>query len=390
MKPINIAFDGNYFLHRCIGVINWKLYKTAGKLILQDEQSRNVLLTEMTKHFLSFFNKHEHVNFKRVIFVADSKSWRYDEYDKYKGDRAGKKKKANENIDWSQIHSVLTEFMELLNSHNVITTKVNKLEGDDVLFLWSKYITNTLKESVIVIASDIDLTQFNSVNTRNNTFVAHYNINGDGSFVLHPDMMNYVKNIPTPKFDMFNMNESSNARVNIQFLTNVINQPNVTYIYPHEILFKKIISGDRGDCIPNIYTGFGEGTSKKFVEFLTNKKGYDLKNIVNKFIENDVDYITEIVNLIEGFAYLTPYVKVVKIDVNEVVKTIQQNTRLVYISPNYFPKQSILDFLENVKLNKSKIANIKLLTKENILGDLVVNELVDKTMFNEKLLKTLR
>lgn len=375
LKSINVVMDGNYLFHRCIGVINWREYKKPNTLLLQDRESRNVLLNEIATHFLSFFNKHEDLIIKRVIFVSDSLSWRYKLYPQYKEVR---KNYRRDDIDWTQLSSIIEEFMGMLNSINVVTTKIDKLEGDDCIYLWVKYIGNLLQENTIVVASDLDLTQF--VSQKNNTFVIHYNINKEGSFILHTDTDKFIKKLKTPTLDIFNIKESSAKKFNLTFLQNLLIDKDTQSIDPISIIIKKVFAGDKSDNIKGIYTGFGDKSADKFIKYLTSK-GYDLNTILDKLVNTDKIYLTKLLKEVEPFAYITPYVKSPKnIDLDDMINVLLLNIKLVYIYHEFFPKQSVKQFFETV--NTNTLIDRRLFTKPKLLGDKLIKRTSDKSLFS--------
>jgi 5'-3' exonuclease len=92
----------------------------------------------------------------RLIFTADSKSWRREieiENGGYKSNRT-----KDENVDWTIFFELMDSFGRQLEKMGFIYSKVSGAEGDDLLYMWSKYFNNN-GEDCVVVSGDKDLHQ---------------------------------------------------------------------------------------------------------------------------------------------------------------------------------------------------------------------------------------
>ena len=121
---MNILFDGNYLYHR-----NFSIFSTYYKdedigAILQDKEKQQVLLRKCIIDLCHTVRKFENV--ERVVFVIDSRSWRYGLYDNYKYALTRVREPY-----YKDFLAVLQQLEELLKSRGIIVSRVDGAEGDD-------------------------------------------------------------------------------------------------------------------------------------------------------------------------------------------------------------------------------------------------------------------
>jgi hypothetical protein len=124
---INILCDGNYIFHKTFGIFsgygNVDPAKVLGKKSDQAMFIRKVS-TDLCAALKSLPSG------GRLIFTADSRSWRRDieiEDGGYKSNRV-----KDENVDWSIFFQLLEEFGIQLEKMGFIFSKVPGAEGDDL------------------------------------------------------------------------------------------------------------------------------------------------------------------------------------------------------------------------------------------------------------------
>ena len=228
---MNILFDGNYLFHKSFSVFS-QYYKGQDMAeVLQKPENRQVLIRKCIIDMCFCINKFKEV--KRVAFVIDSTSWRYNFYANYK---YAMLKEKDESYKWFLV--ALDEFEALLRKRGIIVSRVKGAEGDDLLYVWSIYFGFCLDEKLVIITGDSDIRQ---IMTRN---VSLFNNNS--------------KRLPlycVPENEVF-WNEYMETDVMVQA------------VRPFEVLLYKVVMGDTSDNIPKLKRGFGNVAFQNFIKFL--------------------------------------------------------------------------------------------------------------------------
>jgi 5'-3' exonuclease len=368
---VNVIIDGNYLFHRCIGVIDWALFKDPDFLVFQDKKTRDVLKKALYKQFISFFKNHEDkLTYRRIIFVSDARSWRYDIYPEYK---AGRAKSRDPNLDYSELSSIIEEFVAELPDC-IIKSNIPKLEGDDEIYLYGNYIYNVLNENVVILASDVDLTQLVKTNLSKEKYIAHYNINGDGKVTVTNDFEEYVKSIVVPPFNIFEVSDTTNNK----FVNSIVNNDTTVYINPIEIVIDKLIGVDTSDNIKNLWTGLGKKTIERFMTQL-NERNFDYHKLIKNLMTFEDKYYIEFIEMLNDFCKVTRYARTYKMDISEIVTHLKMDLRLVYISHEFYPRDSLKIFSRLIKGN----------ILDNINPKLDLNEKVDVNVSTHNMFKSI-
>jgi 5'-3' exonuclease len=200
----------------------------------------------------SIFAMLKNFNPNRVICCIDSKnSWRKKIYSEYKGDR--KDKRDQSKIDYAKFFTVLDEFMTSFKDTftNFYCLKVEGLEADDLISIFSKNFIPEYKKTII--SMDTDMIQL---------------LQNKGVRIWHPLNKKYV--------------ESLNPKLELEV---------------------KILTGDKTDNIPPVKAKVGEKTALKLI-----KSGLDILLINEEYKQNyqrnrqliDLDYTpTELINTVQ-------------------------------------------------------------------------------------------
>ena len=143
-----LIMDGNYFVYSRLFV----LPRNKKQRFLDSEKDRGVFMRKLAMDFASEMRKFKNIA-NRVVFVADSKSWRKDMIPEaqYKANR-----KQSETINWTAVFEIYDEFKELLKKRNVVVQQMSGAEGDDLVFAWSTFL-NMQGDNCIVWSGDRDL-----------------------------------------------------------------------------------------------------------------------------------------------------------------------------------------------------------------------------------------
>lgn len=229
---LDLVIDGNYILHRNVFSLA-KERLLYGNLYNSFEMSIN--------SYMGWYP------FENIYFISDAENnWRKKYYPEYKGTR-----KKSDEIDWTFSYQMYTEYKENL-PRRVKLLQRNWVEGDD----WFHYISkrnNEAGRSTMMVSNDGDLKQLlltgeNFINIMANENTQHN--------VFLPDnyqtwLATFYDSIPLPTiFD----NTSNENLAFISFLKRFVDSRHVVTYKPEQVLFEKIISGDKGDNIKTIWS----------------------------------------------------------------------------------------------------------------------------------------
>jgi 5'-3' exonuclease len=167
---------------------------------LEESLIRHMILNIIRSHLKNFRNEYGEV----VLCSDNRKYWRKEFFPFYKAGR--KKSRSNSDLDWHLIFDMLAKFkVELKENFPYKVIDVEGAEADDIIgTLVPRHIMN---ENILIISSDGDFLQLQMYNGRSKYSVKQYN--------------------PTQKKFLISEN-------------------------PLDELKQKIITGDKGDGIPNI------------------------------------------------------------------------------------------------------------------------------------------
>lgn len=229
---MNILFDGNYLFWKSWSVVQTYYRGQDLEQVFSKNENRQVLIRKCVIDMCFCINKFHDV--KRVAFVIDSSSWRYNFYKDYKYALTRVREPY-----YKYFLQAINEFEELLRSKGIIVSRVQGAEGDDLLYVWSVYFGYCLDEKLVIITGDSDIRQ---IITRN---VSLFNNNS--------------KNL---KLYCAKENE---VFWNEYLDTDVMVVP----VNPFEVLLRKVIMGDGSDNIPKMRNRFGEKAFEKFLEWIS-------------------------------------------------------------------------------------------------------------------------
>lgn len=233
---MNILFDGNYLVHKSFSVFSTYYRNENMEDVLANTEKRQVLIRKCVIDMCYCINKFHNV--KRVAFVIDSSSWRYNFYKDYKYALTRVREPY-----YKYFLQAINEFEDLLRRKGIIVSRVQGAEGDDLLYVWSVYFGYCLDEKLVIVTGDSDIRQ---IITKN---VSIFN-NNSKNLKLYCSAENEVF-----------WNEYIDTDVTVE----VVN--------PFEILLRKVIMGDSSDNIPKMRNGFGEKAFEKFLSWI-NKYEY--------------------------------------------------------------------------------------------------------------------
>lgn len=333
---MNLIFDTNWHIHKTFSV--WSMYYQDRKLspeeneqrliaAIRDKEQRQVFLRKVLIDACAAINRFTDV--KRVVFVIDSTSWRYQFYDDYK--YALTRVRGEYYKDFIELIGMIEIF---LRKKGFIVSRVMGAEGDDLLYIWSIYFSQVIEEDLVIITGDSDIRQ-----------------------IINPKVSLFCNNSKNLKFFCIPERE---VEWNEYFDTDVM----VEAVKPFEVLLYKVIMGDTSDNIPKLKKGFGNVAFKKFITSITPYSVPDTPTVI-ELAQWIADRFCE-------FTKSTNY--------EEILGKILFNLNMTWLNLSVYNeynfryengKSLLLNMLDNLKENKDSYSYNKPFTLEEIYGSII-------------------
>ena len=324
-----LIIDGNYLLNKDV-------------FILMSTQTLHQDLLNLLRIDVDKLSKL--YNFDEIYFVSDSKGgyWRRDFFPEYKLGR-----KYNETIDWEWVYKEYDTFVqELKQNEKIHQLKFDRTEGDDIIaYLINK--NNELGYSNMLINSDADLHQLLRFDLSKDYINVSYNYKFSDERVYLPTNYNVFLTEKKRKSStsLFDMNSDDEF---INYIRELTETKKVIEVSTEELLFVKLVHGDKGDNISSVYvkgnkTGGLTGIGKTGAETIYNlyKETYD------EYIDFDKDeYIDKIVEVI-SFNKKIVDVEIIK----EVKEKLIRNRRLIKLNEKYLPTDILDNLNKKIQIN---------------------------------------
>jgi len=278
MLKINLVLDGNYLLYKSVFILDRlkTLYGDLETLLLRDYNNiSNVFQYDM------------------IYFVSDSRqSWRKTLYPEYKDGR-----KKDSKIDWEFVFDTYESFKENITTrNNCLVYTIDPFEGDDIM---AHIINETNKDgySNFIISNDGDMHQFLKYDIAENYINIMYNHKFNDEKLFTPKNYNIFFNHieKNSEQDIFDLNNDSEF---VEHFERLKARCNVIEVNKEESLFKKIVTGDKGDNILSVVKfdktmrgigkAGGETVWNMFKERYPNEINFDS----DEFIENLVEILS--------------------------------------------------------------------------------------------------
>ena len=327
-----LLIDGNYFLHSRLFV----LPRPKNGVMLEDEASRASLMRKLAIDLASEVRKMRGF-IDKVVVAVDARSWRKDLFPaaEYKGTR-----KADSSIDWNAVYNVYEEFQNILQKHGVVVHKIEGAEADDVLFGWSTLLINRGRNSIIW-TGDKDLIQLVNYSKANDSYALWYSP-VQKSLYCFKDFINVLNTSETTNTDdlLFNLSTYSGVREEYKLAIKDWIQSNkvkLTEVNCDELMFNKLLIGDKSDNIPSVVLWQKEMKGGKLRTYsITDKLADKIFQQYNK--ENDQFVIDQLFNKdeIEKLADVV-YRVIGKSSVAQIKNNISQNMSLMMLHTKVIP-----------------------------------------------------
>jgi len=321
-----LTIDGNYLLNKDVFIL--LNMKTLHQDLL------NLLNIDMGKLMKLY-------PFDRIYFVSDSKVgyWRKQIYSDYKTSR-----KHDDKVDWGWVFEEYNTFIDMMgNNPQIEQVRIDYAEGDDII----AYIMNKNNEegySNVLVASDSDLHQLLRFDLDKNYINIAYNYKFSDEKVFLPE--NYrvflSENKSTSRNNLFDMNNDDDF---IEFLEDLIDRTRSSEVKTEELLFVKLVSGDKKDTITSVFekvsdkgkiSGIGKTGALSMYNLYKETYGSDSINFdSDEFINKCVEIVSFSKKIEDEELKLSIRAK------------LKRNRKLTKLTSNYLPGFLLEDF-ENI------------------------------------------
>ena len=240
---INILIDGNYIFYKTFGIFGGYGAKDPGE-VLKTKNDQAMFIRKIATDLCAALR--ELPTGGRLIFTADSRSWRKDVV--IEGGGYKSKRVKDETVDWSIFFNLLDSFGRQLEKMGFIYSRADGAEGDDLLYFWADYFT-TKGQNCIIVSGDKDLHQLARWKGENWTIV--WSNNSKNNVVSSP--VDWKKNWLEQQeqvsiFDMSEAIQPDKSKLKKWIENLVLNE-----ITPRDFIFVKMLIGDDGDDVPGVW-----------------------------------------------------------------------------------------------------------------------------------------
>lgn len=308
---MNLVFDGNYLGHKVYGVFH-KYVETENKRemskteVLSDKENQGRFFRKLITDFCSTVRSLDEIQpVEDVVFVFDDISWRKSFYYGYKNrepeNDVERLKKDGNRLGEDLFHQILTKFEKHLSRRGFITTRGYNLEGDDWCYFWSKHY-NSQNKRCVIITGDKDILQTLSLTVsvyRNNSMCPAMFIHKESKFFLGVGKR----------------------------LSEKITKLKIEPVDPVKHLFKKILTGDDGDGVPNLFKGMGDKTAEKIFQKAEEFGITDCRY-------SDQEYRECVGVLVKDTVKKSP-------ELEDIVESIKLNAKLMWLDESVYTQEQV-------------------------------------------------
>lgn len=332
---VNLIFDGNYLFHKTLGAFKNYTEKESGSELTLTElfnevEYRAQFFRKLIIDFCNTVRCFDSV--ERIIFVFDEQSWRKEVNETYK-----KKEKSDVDLmidkeneeGWTHFYAIMEKFKRHMESAGFPCSQLLNFEGDDLCYFYAREFSHR-KEYCIIVTGDKDILQnmdeYVSVYRNNSLAPSYFYAPGSSLKSIGNKIKERVKKLKVEEVD------------------------------PIKHLFVKILIGDKGDNVPNIFQGMGEKTALGLYEIC---KGKELIGCHY----HDIDYIRELVKVIQN-----KFPKK-KLDHYELCYRITDNAQLMWLNDSVYTFEQRTGVAQEIK---------RKINSYSYNGDFILSEILNK------------
>ena len=365
-KKINVCVDGNYVFHKTFGVIAGYGDKNPGDF-LSSPGDKSMLMKKIMTDLCYSLNLIPGID--QIVFCKDSRSWRKDfkiSRSVYKGSRV-----KEEGVDWSSFFQLMDDFGSFLENNGYHYSKVQGAEGDDLLWHWNNKFRE-IGSNVLIISGDKDIHQL--VGRDEKSWTAVWNANSkNNKIVCSRGWLDSIRR-GEDEISIFDVTPTSTDE-NTQ-LDTLIAMCSVEEIDPMELIFKKILTGDKKDDVPAVYefindkeklTRITDSKADKIWESYKQGKWFGSDLRVTWKDPEFLDWVSGFILRSVGDSDTSDNREIVKINYFE-------NAKLVWLDPETIPPDLVTEMNINsfsrIKEKKIPLINKKSMIENSPWGDI--------------------
>lgn len=352
---ITVVVDGNYLFHKTFGIFSGFGTKSPGD-VLSSDGDRNMFMRKIITDLCYSLNQIPDIN--RVIFCKDSRSWRKD----FKISRSVYKESRvkSEGVDWGSFFKLMEEFGAFLELNGYVYSRHVGAEGDDLIWAWCDHLKDS-EDCVIVISGDKDMHQL--VNYTDQRWTGIWNSNSKNNKI---SVSHDWKLTPDLEPTIFDVNPSSGA--SDYKLDKLITSCVIDKINTKELVFKKILTGDKKDDVPGVFP-FLKGDKVYNVSDNKAQKIWDLY-LQSSWAEKDMEEIwddQEFLSWLSGLC-LRMLAQTDNTENREKFKLYyEENAKLVWLNSKTIPSDIIDGILEHIEEQNSKERSNPVINKKQLI-----------------------
>lgn len=330
---INILIDADFLFKRIASVEG---RKNTGFLKLPEDKIK--LVQSVNTSLFYDCLQYKSIGISDISICFDSKpNWRKLEYNDYKAKRID-----NPTFDSKVLAETMEEYREFLTNSGINTYKLPKFEADDIIAKLANYYYNN-DESVVIISADSDIRQLVKSNPKN--FISVYN-----SF--NTEQCHYIDSIVTDKeneiveleavddFDVFSESTS--------FIKSKFELRNQVVVEPSLILFKKMLSGDKGDNIGSCFKYNGMSFTNIRAESVSKKIPKITKEYIKELYDNEHARISLGIRLLNEVKCKDTSL------LSKIDEGIKRNLKLIWLE-SFVLDADLRETIENLEIKKSSV-----------------------------------
>ena len=327
--------DGHNFMFKTLCVL--PLSKNG--LWLDGKKDKEMFSLKLMQNFLSSLRDFKNI-VNNVIFTLDSSSWRKTIGEvEYKGTRH-----MEEKINWEGFRDCVNGFCKEITKYNVIVSKVKQAEADDLIFYWASRL-NIEDIPVIINSSDKDMLQLVRNNDGTNCECLLYSTTTKKLYTPFGYMENNTKEKTID--DFLTPGGSLSIYERYDAIGDLIKKKKfeLEEVDANKELFCKILSGDKSDNIPSVYTVTKNNKTYGITEL---KAG----QITNMFLEKTGTTLTpELLYIDSALTTLCECIQnVMKTNtkVDELLQNLKRNIKYIHLSKSNIPENVVTDMIKSV------------------------------------------
>jgi len=352
---VTVVADGNYLFHKTFGIFSGFGAKSPGD-VLSSESDRNLFMRKVITDLCYSLNQIPDIN--RVIFCKDSRSWRKD----FKISRSVYKESRikSEGVDWGSFFKLMDEFGIFLESNGYTYSRYTGAEGDDLIWAWCDHLKDS-EDCVIVISGDKDMHQLVNYTDQRWTGIWNTNSKNNKISVSHDWKLN-----PDLEPTIFDVNPSSGS--SDYKLDKLITSCVIDKINTKELVFKKILTGDKKDDVPGVFP-FLKGGKVYNVSDSKAQKIWDLY-LQSSWVKKDMEEIwddQEFLSWLSGLC-LRMLSQTDNTENREKFKLYyEENAKLVWLNSKTIPSDIIDGISEHIEKENSKERSNPVINKKQLI-----------------------